>query len=370
MKKMIHTLCRSTRQLLFLALLAGTTVSAQDHKSKMNLSREFPVTRETTLEIENKYGKIQVDSWDQDLVMIDVEIQVSESSASKLNKLKEDISIDFTGTKSYIIVKSKFKSEGGRISSELRSLGPVLSGSNKHVEINYTVKVPSYLEVVLRNKFGDIFFDDHSGDVDIVLSNGSLKANRLDGNANIVLNFGSGMIESLGSTTLKMSYSDLSLNNAGQLDITSKSSKLEADSINVLKINSRRDKLYFKQVEYLYGESNFTEVLIYDFVREADLDLKYGKLTIQHVLPAFSKIDLKSEYTDISLMFDKTCSYTYDILYHKKVVLKLPADVVISKETAQGHDHFRKVGNFGGGNSPARVSIDALQKCYVNLSIK
>ena len=27
MKKMIHTLCRSTRQLLFLALLTGTTVS-------------------------------------------------------------------------------------------------------------------------------------------------------------------------------------------------------------------------------------------------------------------------------------------------------------------------------------------------------
>jgi hypothetical protein len=178
------------------------------------------------------------------------------------------------------------------------------------------------------------------------------------------------MIESLGSATLKMSYSDLTLNNAGQLDVTSKSSKLEADSINVLKINSRRDKLYFKQVEYLYGESNFTEVLIYDFVREADLDQKYGKLTIQNVLPAFSKIDLKSEYTDISLLFDETCSYTYDILYHKKVVLKLPPDIVISKETVQGNDHFRKVGNFGGENSAARVSIDALQKCYVNLSIK
>ena len=45
MKKMIHTLCRSTRLLLFLALLTGTTVSAQDHKSKMNLSREFPATQ-------------------------------------------------------------------------------------------------------------------------------------------------------------------------------------------------------------------------------------------------------------------------------------------------------------------------------------
>ena len=39
------------------------------------------------------------------LLLVDVEILVTESSASKLKKLKEDISIDFTGTKSYIIVK-------------------------------------------------------------------------------------------------------------------------------------------------------------------------------------------------------------------------------------------------------------------------
>ena len=44
--------------------------------------------------------------------------------------------------------------------------------------------------------------------------------------------------------------------------------------------------------------------------------------------------------------------------------------IVISKETVQGNDHFRKVGTFGGENPPARVSIDAVQKCYVNLSIK
>ena len=108
MRKMIHFLCRTIRRLLFLALLTGATVSAQDHKSKMNLSREFPATLETTLEIENKYGKIQVVSWEKDLVQIDVEIRISESSESKLKKLKDDISIDFTGTKSYIIAKSKF----------------------------------------------------------------------------------------------------------------------------------------------------------------------------------------------------------------------------------------------------------------------
>ncbi|MFO7669297.1 MAG: hypothetical protein R6W31_06535 [Bacteroidales bacterium] len=370
MRKMIHILCRSAWRLFLLMLLTGTTVSAQEFKSKLNLNREFPATRESTLEIENKYGKIQVVSWEKELVVVDVEIRVTESSESKLDKLKDDISIDFTGTKSYIMVKSNFKSESGRLASELKSVSHTLSGSNKNVEINYMIKVPSYMDVVLINKFGDIYLDDLSGDVEIELSNGALKANRLDGNTNITLSFATGMIETLESTTLNLAYSDLTLGEAGQLDVTSKSSKLNADSINVLKINSRRDKLYFKKVEYLYGESNFTEIWIYDFLRETDLDLKYGKLTIENVMPAFSRINIESEFTDVTLLFDKQCRFDFDILYHEKALVKLPEPIGDTKESAQGEAHLRSTGSWGGDQPASRITIDALQKCYINLSIK
>jgi len=370
MRKMIHTLCRSTGLLLLLALMTGTAVSAQDYKSRLTKSRQFPVNRETTLEIQNKYGKIQVLSWEKDSVSIDVDVQVSESSASKLKKLKDDISIDFTGTKGYIIVKSEFKSESGRLASELKSISHTITGSNKHVEINYTVKVPAYMDIVLNNKFGDIYLDDHNGQVEITLSNGALKANRLNGNTSLSLNFADGMITGLGSSNLDMSYSDLTLGDAGQLDLTSKSSKLSADSINVLKINSRRDKLSFQRVEYLYGESNFTEVLVYDFLRETDLAMKYGKLTIEHVMPAFSKISVKSEYTDVSLLFDEQCTFGIDILHHEKTLVKLPPEFTYAEESMEGSDFYRTLATWGSEKPAARVSIDALQKCYINLSIK
>lgn len=370
MRKMIHTLCRSTRLLLLLALLSGTTVSGQDHKSKMNLSREFPVSRETTLEIQNKYGTIQVVNWEKDMVQIDVEIRVSESSASKLKKLKDDVSIDFTGTKSYIIAKSKFKSESKRLASELKSVSHTLSGSNKHVEIDYMVSMPAYMDLELNNKFGDIYMDDHSGELNISLSNGAMKANRLDGNANISLSFANGIINTLGSATVELSYSDLTLGNAGQLDLSSKSSKLNADSVNVLKIDSRRDKLFFQRVEFLYGESNFSELWIYDFLRESDISMKYGKLTVEHVLPPFSKIYVESSYTDITLLFDEQCIFDVDVLHHEKALVRLPENLKRSTESREGEDYFRTLGTRGDKESSARVSIDALQKCFINLSIK
>ena len=370
MRTMIHTLCRSTRLLLLLALLSGTTVSGQDHKSKLNLSREFPVTRETTLEIQNKYGKIEVVNWEKDMVQIDVEIRVSESSASKLKKLKDDISIDFTGTKSYIIAKSKFKSESKRLASELKSVSHTLTGSNKHVEIDYLISMPAYMDLELNNKFGDIYMDDHSGDLKISLSNGAIKANRLNGNTSISLSFANGMINTLRSATLDLSYSDLSLGSAGQLDLNSKSSKLNADSVNVLKIDSRRDKLFFQRVEFLYGNSNFSELWIYDFLRESDLAMKYGKLTVEHVMPSFSKIYVKSEYTDITLLFDKKCIFDVDVLHHEKALIRLPEHLKRSTESQQGEEFLLTHGKSGAKASSAQVSIDALQKCFINLSIK
>ena len=373
MRKMNHILFKSGKRLILLALMHGTLAMAQNHTDKRSVSRSYPASLETTLEVQNKYGKIQVATWDKDSVAIEVDIYLSESSSSKLRKLKEDIKIDFTGTKTYIIAKTLFESESGRIASELKSISNTISGSNKRIEINYMVYLPAYMDVVLHNKFGDIYMDDLEGQADIALSNGVLKANRLDGNSTISLSFANGMIKSLGSANVKLSYSDLVLEEVSQLDLSSKSSKLNVDRVNVLKIDSRRDKLYFKHVEYFYGKSNFTQVWVYDFLRESDLYMKYGELTIEHVMPDFSKIFVESHYTDVTLYFDKESSFEFDILHHEKSILRLPGSELLSEESSSGKDHYKTVGTvgtMGTGDPLGQVQIDALQKCFRNISYK
>jgi hypothetical protein len=361
---------RPGRLMILLALLPGILASAQNLTDKSSVSRTYPVSHETTLEVHNKYGKIQVATWDLDSVAIEVDILLTESSKSKMRKLKEDIRIDFTGAQSYIIAKTMIKSESGRLASELKSIGNTISGSNKRVEINYLVHLPAYMDVVLTNKFGDIYMDDLEGQADIELSNGVLKANRLTGNSSISLSFANGMIKTLGSANLKLSYSDLVLDEASQLDLISKSSKLNVDLVNVLKIDSRRDKLYFKQVEFIYGKSNFTQVWVYDFLRESDLYMKYGELTIEHVMTGFSKIYVESDYTDITLYFDKDASLAFDIFRHEKSVLRLPGSESLSEDAPSGKDHFKTVGTMGEGDPVGQVNIDALQKCFIKISYK
>ncbi len=370
MRRMNHILFKPKRLLILLALMSGTLATAQDHTDKRSVNRSFPVSQETTLEVHNKYGKIQVATWEKDSVAIEVDIKLSESSNSKLKKLKEGTQIAFTGSKSYIVAKTVIESESGRIASELKSIGNTISGSNKRIEINYMIYLPAHMDVVLNNKFGDIYMDDLDGQVDITLSNGVLKANRLSGNASISLSFGNGMIKSLGSANMKLSYSDMVLNKVSQLDLSSKSSKLNVDSVNVLKIDSRRDKLYFTHAEYIYGSSNFTQIWVYDLLRESDLYMKYGELTIEHIMPDFSKLYVESDYTDMTLYFDREASLDLDILHHKKALLRLPGSEVLSEETPSGKDHFKTVGTMGSNTPAGKLTIDALQKCFINISYK
>jgi hypothetical protein len=98
--------------------------------------------------------------------------------------------------------------------------------------------------------------------------------------------------------------------------------------------------------------------------------MKYGELTIEHVMPGFSKIYVESDYTDMTLYFDREARLEFDILHHEKSTLRLPGSEVIFEEIPSGKDHYKSVGTMGGGTPGGKLTIDALQKCYINISYK
>ena len=82
------------------------------------------------------------------------------------------------------------------------------------------------------------------------------------------------------------------------------------------------------------------------------------------------KIFIESDYTDITLYFDRDASLAFDILHHKKAILRLPGDEVLAEENFDGRDHYKTVGSMGKGEPIGQVNIDALQKCFINISFK
>lgn len=349
----------------FLVLLP---LRAQEYTDQSTLSEGFAVSRETTLDLENKYGSVQFIPWEKDSVVIQVDIFLSSTSISRLKKLKEDVNISFSSSRFYITARTILNKTNSQFSAEMRSLSNALIGTPKEVEINYLIYAPSYLNMTIQNKYGDVYLDDLSGKIAITLSNGSLKANRLDGNSEITLSFANGTINKLGSAKIDLSYSDLQVGSVKQLHLSSRSSTLNCDYSGLTKIDSRRDKLIFKELDYLYGSSNFSQVWITRFNKEADCYMKYGEIVIDRLVGDFQKMHIDSDFTDITLTLDRGKAVRLDLLHNPDAIVNIsdPDAHIESGPTSGGLILVN--GTLGGKTAGGQIQIEALQKCFIKIS--
>jgi len=353
--------------LLGLAVLTNTG-AAQTYAESKEIVRSFAVNPETRLDISNKYGKIQVIQWKKDSVRLEVEIAVKSSSMSKLDKIMDNIEIEFTGTNYYVIAKTRFGSTNNTFLNDLMDLSGAIIPSKNQVEINYTVMAPSNMTINLVNKFGDIFIDDMKGNVTINLSNGDIKINRLEGESNINVNFGNGTINYLNNAKLILTYADFEIRNAGQLSIVSKSSKIIINKVDIIKTESSRDKYSISEVNNLFGESYFSHLQIYKLNEEVNFTSRYGEFTADSVATDFSYINLHSEYADMNLTLSQMSSYFLEVSHHPEVILWIPEGFTNLEEENISSTEINITGRIGNPNSSSRIEITAPKKCTVTIN--
>ncbi len=328
--------------------------------------RNFKATEKTTVEVSNKYGKIHVVTWDSDSVRFEVDLRISASSYQKMEKLRSNINFEFTGTKYYVVAKTVLTSPTSIISDFVDAFIPT-----NQVTINYMVYVPKNVSLKIENKFGDIYMDDFNGNLEIILSNGDLKANRLSGSPSIFLSSGNGTINSIDDGKVMVSYSDLHIKEAGKVYLETKSSRITVDRAVNLDIDSKRDKFEIEAADYISAAGYFSSFTIGNIRKELRCSLKYGNIDVNHVSNVFSFINIESEYTDIDLNFNRSTSYNLDITHHKDVYINLPASLA-SIETKVLNEDEKLMLTYGRIGSTAtetshKVKITAPKKCNINI---
>lgn len=353
--------------LVLLALLFASALRAQLYTRKV--SKSYRINNSTTIDIYNKYGKIHVVTWDTDSVRFEINLRIKANSESKLKKMKENISFDFTGTDYYVIAKTRLGPKSGGLFSELKDIAGSVISSENQVTIDYLVFMPEYASLKIENKFGDIYTDDLNGNVNIVQSNGDLKANNLNGNTVIKISSGDAVINSISNGKLTISYSDFHVKDAKKLNVDSRSSRINIDKVDFLNLNSRRDKLYIPIINNLYGESYFSDFTLQKLNRELNFDFKYGNLSIGVINNSFSFININSEYTDLDLIFEKGSVYELDISHHQDVILNYPLRIAKTEEKILDKDEklMLTYGKIGYGTSTSKLKINVPKKCTVNI---
>lgn len=346
-----------------------TSLDAQTYSDREFTTKTFPVNAQTNIEVNNKYGEIHVKTWRKDSVKFVIDLRINSNSKDRLQKLKNDIRFDFSSSKYYVTASSNFGGTGNQIFAELRSISESFIPGKNSIEVNYTIYCPESVNLNLINKFGDIYIDDLRGEININLSNGNMKINSLSGESKIELNFGNANINQLSDAVITMSYADLNLKQVEKLQTITKSSTIHIDEVDMLKIDSRRDKYFLTDVLNMQGRSDFSQIWVEVINCNLDMNLKFGELRIDYIPVNFCQLDIVSDYADLNLYIAKNAQYKADFYYNPESFISFPGDIADSRLTtvnidgAQLHSFY----SIGKAENMPKIKVQAIEKCFINV---
>lgn len=343
-----------------LIFLTFNSLSAQKDSETRNFIKTLPVGKETTMEVTNKYGTIQINQWDKDSAYIRAEVKAYSKDRSKLGKMFDGITINISGTQYIVRAETEFTNNLNMLFESFKGMTSKLISYDSKVEINYYITVPEYLNLKIENKYGDVIMDNTSGEFKLTISNGSFKANSLGKNSSLKMVFCDAKINSMVSGNIDASFSELSIGSSEDLTINSISSKYDLKKAGIVRGESRKDKFFIDNIESLEGDSYFTDYKVSNIRKEINLTTRYGSLNADPIEKSFEKVNITSGYSDISLIFDPLSSYNMDIT-HTNAFLVLPDKNIKSEEKTLNEDKKQYITSGTVGKNPGKsmVKIDA-----------
>lgn len=255
-----------------------------DAKEKIkNYSKSYSVDRDDKIQIENKFGKVTVNTWNKNEVKVDIQIKADADDDDAAQKLLDRVSIGDSKSNSVVSFKTTIDNDDNN------NWGTWINGGRGHVrkiEVNYTIYMPAKTSIDITNKYGSTELPDLTGKVVINNSYGSLLAKGLSNPDNtITVKYGSARIDNIVGSDVNVAYGNLVIGESDKLnaDISYGSAKIgkirTSGSINAKFSGTVQVADVDKNVKSLSVTTNYSSVKIglgnnpnADF----DVTVKYG----------------------------------------------------------------------------------------------
>ncbi len=327
------------------------------------IKKEFPLNANGTVNLVNKYGKIDVKTWDKNRAKIEVTIVVKAGSESQAQTVFDRIRIDFSNDDSFVKAETI-------IESNKRSWFNFGYNERTEFQINYQVYMPTTAALDLSNKYGDATVAPLTSRVKMDVKYGSFQLDGVGANLTLNLDYGNGTVMKSGDAAVNVSYSKLKFYDVRNVNLTSKYSKLtvtngadinaesrydEFDLVKVARLDctSKYGNLTVGSAESIKAAGQYTDYKIDQLVDNGDFDLMYGGLRITHVSKGFSKINLVGKYSDFKIGVEDGASYTLDA-NASFAGIAYPTGLVVTYEKEKGTSHEVK-GHAGTQNARSAI---------------
>ncbi len=341
--------------LIAILLLAGADTLLGQVKDK-RVDRTFTVNNNTRLRIDNKFGKVHINTWDQNKITVQVMIEVDGNDEAAKNILDR------------INIKVSESSSEVRIETDIAESRD--KWRNQRFKINYTVKMPKNNPLSLDHRHGDVYIDNLDGPLVLELAHGQIVAEELNGNSRISLQHGTGgrisaissgsldiqhyqqlRIGRMGTLELEFAHSSIEVEEAGDLDIEARHSNIELGSAGALNLDMQHSKIAAESLRSVRSDMQHSSLDVEELERLLDVDCNHSQVEIDEVSKNFTLVNFEGDHSYLDLEMESGTSATFDIelKYGKLHYPESSVDMSYVNIENQSKEYKGKFGNGSGG---------------------
>ncbi len=289
---------------LLLFCLPTNTLRAQNIEKTKQIIKSYTATSDKCLSIENKFGKVHVNTTDSREIKVEITMIAKASTESRAQTILDALDVEIN--------------EG----SPINPMAPIsfkttiddLNMSNNRFEVNYLVSIPKNITFNLVNKFGDIYMADHTGNLTLESGYGNLIAKSISGKAYIEVGYGSATIAYCNQGTIKIKYSNMTMENCSDITLENSFSNSTIREARNIVVDNKYSKLNIGKIGSLEGNSAYSGIKIGSLSNNFNMIIKYNDdVEINQIAEGFKSININGQFSNCDLQFVSNNSYDFDV---------------------------------------------------------
>jgi hypothetical protein len=321
------------------------------YTKKKTINKEFTVNANAKLNIDNSFGNVDIVTWNENRIVIEVSIETHGNSEEKTQKRLDAIDVNFSATQSLVSAKTIFNKNGKK-----NWFG---NNNNTSMEINYTIKMPVSNSLDLSNDYGAININRLEGHAKISCDYGQLIIGELMADDNMI-SFDYTSKSTIGymkSGKINADYSGFTLDKTERLNLNADYTNSTISEVNEINYNSDYGKITIEKAGTVVGIGDYISHHIGTVSKSININADYGSIKIDRLTATVNNVIIKSDYTGIKVGYDSGLSFDF-IIDLQYASLKGEGELTVQQRNERNSS--KKLSGFHGSqNSGNTININS-----------
>lgn len=279
------------------------------HTKKKTITKAYNVTKDATLKINNKYGNLDIVTWDQNRIEFDIVITTNGNDEEEVQKKLDEIDVNFSATETWVTAETIINK------NKNKSWWSWNNNNNVNMKINYIVKMPITNNVNLNNDYGSINLGTLEGRAEINCDYGKITTKELLGD-NTSLNFdysNNCYFEYIKNGKINADYSGFTVAKTKTLGVVADYTKSFIEIAENIEYNCDYGSLRVDKVNNVNGNGDYLTVVLGDVYKNVSIDADYGSIKIGKLNKNAGDVSIDSDYVGIKIGIDPEYAFDFEI---------------------------------------------------------